>query len=65
MQELTSSQMILLIGSIIGAVIFFLGVTAAIIFFFNRAEHGDRAESEEFSDENDTALTTDGEPPTR
>lgn len=63
MQQLTSSQLTLLIGSAIGAVLFFIAVSAAIIFFFNRAERGDRAEAEKFSEENETALPPDEDSP--
>lgn len=63
-QQLNPEQMTLLIGSIIGAAIFFIAVTMGIIFFFKRAERGDRAEAERFSEENDDVLPTNEETPT-
>jgi hypothetical protein len=58
-QQLTSEHLTLMIGSAIGAALFFIAVTAAIIFFFNRAERGDRAETEKFSEKNETAAPPD------
>lgn len=65
MQALTPAQLNLLIGSAIGAVLFFLLVCGAIIYFFNRAERGDRAETEKFSEENETSTPQNEDIPTR
>jgi hypothetical protein len=58
-QQLTSENLILMVGSAIGAALFFIAVTVGIIFFFNRAERGDRAETEKFSEKNETATPPD------
>jgi cbb3-type cytochrome oxidase subunit 3 len=54
MQELTSAQINLIIGSSIFAVVFFIAVSVGIIFFFRRAERGDRAEAEKFNEDSET-----------
>lgn len=64
-QQLNPEQITLLIGSIIGAAVFFTAVTVGIIFFFKRVERGDRAEAAKFSEENEANLTEDEAPPTR
>lgn len=65
MEQLKPEDLNLLIGSAIFAAVFFIAVTLAIIYFFRRAERGDRAETARFSEENDAALPPDEESPGR
>ena len=58
MQELTPAQTTLLIASSIFGVVFFIAVSAAIIFFFRRIARGDRAETEKFNEKGDDASIT-------
>jgi cbb3-type cytochrome oxidase subunit 3 len=62
-QQISPEHLTLMIGSAIGAALFFIAVTAGIIFFFRRAERGDRAEAEKFSEENETALPSNEDLP--
>lgn len=56
MEELTSDQIVLIIAASIFALVFFVMVTAAIMFFFRRAERGDLAETEEFNESETNSL---------
>ena len=64
MQGITSGEMTLLIGSAIFAVVFFVAVSGAIIFFFKRAERGDRGEAARFTEKSETTAPQNEDSPT-
>lgn len=50
MEQLTSGQLTFLIGAIIFAISFFIGVSWAIVRFFKRLERLDKEEAEKYQD---------------